>query len=218
MSPTDAGSDEELVRRAQRAPDGDLRAFEGLVERHQAGVKANCRYLSGTSVDAEDLAQEVFIKAYFGLPRFEGRAQFKTWIQRIKVNHCLNFLKRRQGKAYVDVDDPGIERREEMQVDATAEQVVDAQRLRARIGRVLAAMSTTLRIPLVMRDMDDFSYQEIADELGIGLSAVKMRIKRGREEFRRLFEEASEEAEATASEAAVAGDTAPGAPSGGTTP
>lgn len=180
--------DEELVKQAQEAPAGDLRAFEALVTKHQDGVKANCRYLSGSVTDAEDLAQEVFIKAYYGLARFEGRSKFKTWLQRIKVNHCLNFIKKMKGKTFVDVDELGLERREQMRVESKAERRVEAQPDRARISAVLDAMSDSLRIPLIMRDMDELSYQEIADKLGIGLSAVKMRIKRGREEFRQLYE------------------------------
>ncbi len=180
--------DEELVKQAQEALEGDLRAFEVLVHKYQDGVKANCRYLSGSATDAEDLAQEVFIKAYYGLARFEGRSKFKTWLQRIKVNHCLNFIKKKKGKTFVDFEEPGLESREQMRVDSKAERRVEAQPDRARIGAVLDVMSDSLRIPLIMRDMDELSYQEIADELGIGLSAVKMRIKRGREEFRRLYE------------------------------
>jgi RNA polymerase sigma-70 factor (ECF subfamily) len=198
-------SDEQLVERAQRAASGDLRAFESLVERHQASIKADCHYLTGSPAEAEDLAQEVFIKAFFGLSRFEGRSKFKTWLQRVKVNHCLNFIKKWKGKTLVDVSDPGIEAREELRVEAKAERRLDAEPERARISRVLEALSDSLRIPLVMRDMDDLSYQEIADELGIGLSAVKMRIKRGREEFRHLYQLDAEGGAQTAAGAEAAG-------------
>ncbi|NIN71581.1 MAG: hypothetical protein GTO46_06555, partial [Gemmatimonadetes bacterium] len=75
-----------------------------------------------------------------------------------------------------------------LRVEPRAEQAVQGEPDRVLIGRVLEAMSETLRVPLVMRDMDELSYQEIADELEIRLSAVKMRIKRGREEFRRLYD------------------------------
>ncbi len=203
MHGDDTLTDERLVEQAQGAAPGDLRAFETLVERHQAKVTANCHYLSGSRADAEDLAQEVFVKAFFGLSRFEGRSQFVTWLRRIKVNHCLNFLKKRKSKTFVDVETPGLEGHEELHVAPRAGQALEAESERARIGRVLEAMSETLRIPLVMRDMDELSYQEIADELGIGLSAVKMRIKRGREEFRRLYRLATEGADVTAAEPAA---------------
>jgi RNA polymerase sigma-70 factor (ECF subfamily) len=162
----------------------DQRAFETLVLRHQRFVVANCRFITRSSNDAEDLAQEVFVKAFFGLPRFEGRAQFKTWLQRIKVNHCLNYV-RTKGLATVDIADPGLEGHEALQTPAVAEQNLEAAMGRESVERILDGMSDTLRIPLILRDADGLSYEEIAAHIGIGLSAVKMRIKRGREEFRR---------------------------------
>ncbi len=183
-------SDQELVRAVQRAGEGDLRAFETLVRRHRGKVLANCRYMTRAPHDAEDLAQEVFVRAYFGLSRFRGDASFGTWVQRIKVNHCLNYLKKRaRGPERVDVDAPGLQGHEALKREAKASRAVEALTERERIGVVLDRMTETLRVPLLLRDLDDLSYQEVAEHLGIGLSAVKMRIKRGREEFRRLYEE-----------------------------
>ncbi|MBD3868008.1 MAG: RNA polymerase sigma factor [Acidobacteria bacterium] len=171
---------------AKSAPEGDMRAFERLVRLYEGRVKANCRHLTRSIDDAEDLTQEVFVKAFFGISRFEGRASFKTWIQRIKVNHCLNFLKKKEGKTFVPFGEPG-EGEPEPAVEPVAEQQVESGEARQTIAVILDELPDTLRIPLVMCDVDQFSYQEIADTLGIGLSAAKMRIKRGREEFRKRF-------------------------------
>ncbi len=179
--------DEELVERLKKAHSGDLRAFDVLVERYQGRIMANCTYLSGSTTDAEDLAQEVFVKAYFGVQSFEGRSQFYTWLQRIKVNHCLNFVKRSRRRTFVDVD--AVPGHEELAVEARAEGNLTRAADRAAIDEILGQMTETLRVPLILRDMDGYPYQEIADELEVGLSAVKMRIKRAREEFRRLYEE-----------------------------
>ena len=184
MSDQPGTSDEELLRLAREAPEGDTRPFEELVRRHQRGVVTNCVYLSGSPTDSEDLAQEVFVKAYFGLARFEGRATFKTWLHKIKANHCINFVKKKRLRT-VDVASSAIE--SVASPEPTAEREVDQGADRARIESVLLEMSETLRVPLVLRDMDGMAYEDIADQLGIGLSAVKMRIKRGREEFRRLY-------------------------------
>lgn len=181
-------TDEELVARVQRSGSDDLRAFEALVERHQEKILANCRYLSRAPDDAEDLAQEVFTRAYFGLRRFRAESTFRTWLTRIKINHCINFVKKKR-LVLVDMDDPGVQGRQEMSVDPAGARSVQRGEMRDRIGATLDMMSETLRVPLILRDMDDLSYQEIADQLGIGLSAVKMRIKRGREEFRLLYQE-----------------------------
>jgi RNA polymerase sigma-70 factor (ECF subfamily) len=179
-------TDEELVDRV-RALREDWGSFETLVRRHQAKVLANCRYLTRSAPQAEDLAQEVFIKAYFGLPGFEGRSAFKTWLHRLKVNHCLNFLSRRDPAVHVDAQDPLVQKDKAMQVPPEAESGLQRRQERERIDAVLDAMSDTLRIPLVMRDVDGLAYQEIADALGLGISAVKMRIKRAREEFRERY-------------------------------
>jgi RNA polymerase sigma-70 factor (ECF subfamily) len=180
-------SDEALVAQVRQSRDADTRAFELLVSRHQRRVLANCRYMTNAHHDAEDLAQEVFVKAYFALEGFEGRSQFKTWLQRLKINHCLNYLRRRQGVTEVplaDDDDDGA------QVGSQAPTITRELELRddrARIAATLGSMGETLRVPLVLRDVDGLSYDEIAERLGIGLSAVKMRIQRGRAEFRRVF-------------------------------
>lgn len=181
----DAGlPDEELLELVRNAPEGDTRAFEELVRRYDTKVVTNCRYLSGSPSDAEDLAQEVFVKAFFGIAGFEGRASFQTWLQRIKANHCINWVKKKRIQT-VDADPEVVERASGR--PAEAEIALDREETRERVGGVLMEMTETLRVPLILRDMDGMAYEEIAEELGVGLSATKMRIKRGREEFRRLF-------------------------------
>jgi len=178
--------DDELVARAQ-ADGTTSRSFEELVRRHQRFVVGNCRVITRSANDAEDLAQEVFVKAFFALRRFEGRSQFRTWLQRIKVNHCLNHLRKTRGTVTVDIESVAPEGHRGMQTEPTAESRLQAAGDREQVMRVLDGMSDTLRIPLMLRDGDGQSYDEIAEHLGIGLSAVKMRIKRGRAEFRERF-------------------------------
>lgn len=191
MSRLERESDDTLVELVRTEGSRDTRAFEVLVGRHQGFVAANCRAMTRSPADVEDLAQEVFVKAFFGLQRFERRAQFRTWLQRIKVNHCLNHLRKTQGLVMLDVEAPELESHEAMSTPPTAVALLDAEREREAIVRVLDALSDTLRLPLMLRDADGLSYEEIAGQLGIGLSAVKMRIKRGREEFRRLYASAT---------------------------
>jgi RNA polymerase sigma-70 factor (ECF subfamily) len=184
-------SDQELVEMAKAHYGVDMRPFETLVRRYQRKVLANCRYLTRSPNDAEDLAQDVFVKAYFGLQRFESRAKFSTWLQRIKINHCLNFNEKRRGKLMVDVS-PGMEIEAGLAVAPRGPSQLESLDERRRISGVLDAMSDTLRVPLLLRDLDGLSYQEIADRLDVGLSAVKMRIKRAREEFRERYQSLSE--------------------------
>lgn len=189
--------DDELVEHARAGGNRDTRPFEELVRRHQRFVVGNCRVIVRSPNDAEDLAQEVFVKAFFALRRFEGRSQFRTWLQRIKVNHCLNHLRKTRGAITVDIEEVAPEGHSGMQTAPNAETELQTAGDRDRIMRVLDLMSDTLRIPLMLRDGDGESYDEIAAHLGIGLSAVKMRIKRARIEFRQRFESASQQGTTT---------------------
>ena len=180
-------SDDEILAEMEGSGRPDPALFETLVERYQEKVLANCRYMTRSPEDAEDVAQEVFVKAYFGLHHFERRSSFRTWIQRIKINHCLSFIEKRKARAFSSIEEPGLENAPELQVPPRAERQVMAARSRERIGAVLDSMADTLRLPLLMRDLDGLAYEEIAEHLSIGLSAVKMRIKRGREEFQRRW-------------------------------
>lgn len=182
-------SDQELVAMAKDTYGDDMRPFEALVRRHQRKILVNCRYLTRAPNDAEDLAQEVFVKAYFGLQRFEDRSKFSTWLQRIKINHCLNFNEKRRGKQMVDVERPGMEVEAGLYEPPKGPSQIESLDERRRISRVLDDLSENLRVPLLLRDLDGLAYQEIADRLDLGLSAVKMRIKRAREEFRQRYEE-----------------------------
>ena len=185
-------SDEELVETLKKAGQGDLRAFDILMRRHEAKVATNCRYISGSPCRYARPDPGGVRESLLRLARFEGRSSFSTWINRIKTNHCINFLNKKR-RPTVDVDDPAYAREAQLSVGPEAPQNLDRRDQRAVIRAVLDEMTDTLRVPLIMRDMDGFSYQEIADELGVGLSAVKMRIARGRDEFRQRYADLSEE-------------------------
>lgn len=187
MSQLDDRTDDELIELARARGVHDARPFDVLVRRYQGIVKANCRAITRSSADAEDLAQEVFLKAFFGLKRFEGRASFRSWLQRIKVNHCLNHLRKSQGTIMLDIEDVPAEGHDAMQTAPKAQDALLAEASREQIAAVLDSMTDALRIPLMLCDGDGQSYEEIAEQLGIGLSAVKMRIKRGRAQFRERF-------------------------------
>jgi RNA polymerase sigma-70 factor (ECF subfamily) len=124
---------------------------------------------------------------------FEGRSSFRHWLQVIKVHHCLNHLKKiRKNQVSLDDDEAKVANSPELSTqDKTLERMSDRQ----RINRILESMPETLRLPLVLRDMDELSYEEIAASLNIGLSAVKMRIKRAREWFRERYDSGAEMAE-----------------------
>lgn len=185
----DDDPDAGLVERARSAPQGDTRAFDELVLRHRARVIANCRYLAPSAHQAEDLAQEVLVKAYFALRKYERRSKFSTWLYRIKVNHCLN--QRRAEKkhgASVSIEDEAVADASQLQVRPEAEAALARTADVTRVRLAVASLSDTLRVPLVMRELDEMSYEEIAQALQVSLSAVKMRILRARQELRLVLE------------------------------
>jgi RNA polymerase sigma-70 factor (ECF subfamily) len=158
-----------------------------LVKEHQRRIVADCRHITHDEAVAEDLAQEVFVKAYFGMKTFEGRSSFGTWIKVIKVNHCLNYLKKQRGKT-VSIDEEGPQTREEIMAFSSEDRSEERLSEQQIIHRILDAMPDSLRVPLVLRDMDELSYEEVAIKLNVNLSAAKMRIKRAREWFREQYE------------------------------
>jgi RNA polymerase sigma-70 factor (ECF subfamily) len=192
--------EDELFESARTAPAGDLRAFEQLVEQNQRRIVADCRHITRDESVAEDLAQEVFLKAFFGMKNFEGRSSFRHWLQVIKVHHCLNHLKKQKGKTAVSIDEEGPQSSEEIKAFSSHDRSEERFSEQQIIHRVLDAMPDNLRIPLVLRDMDELSYEDVAANLNISLSAAKMRIKRAREWFRGQYEAHSARAgrEATA--------------------
>jgi len=180
--------DQDLLRKALEAPEGDLRAFEKIVLKYRNRIVANCRYMTRNSAQAEDLAQDIFLKLYFSLRRYEGRSSFRTWLYRMKVNHCLNFLKKEARKKYINIENADITSHRDLVTQPIAEDFIAREDDRLRVGAILDSLSDNLRVPLVMCDVDELSYQEVADTMGISLSAVKMRIKRAREEFARRYQ------------------------------
>jgi RNA polymerase sigma-70 factor (ECF subfamily) len=186
-----AADDDRLVRLAQHADPSDCRPFEELVRRYQAKVIANCRYLTGSADDAEDLAQEIFVRVFFALRRFERRSLFSTWLFRIKVNHCLNHLRStRAAGRRVALDDLDDNTEDALRTEDSIELELTEEASRQRVRSAIQELPQTLRVPLVMRELDEMTYDDIAQQLGLKLSAVKMRIARGRQRLRETMTEA----------------------------
>jgi RNA polymerase sigma-70 factor (ECF subfamily) len=185
---TPADPDVDLLREAHKAPEGDLRAFEQLVVRYQRRVVANCRYITRDQNNAEDLAQEVMVKVFFGLRGFEGRSSFANWLQRIKLNHCLDYLRKQAHRSFVGIEEQDVHEFDQLKDLTTADDMAEVISNRQLISEVLDSIPNTLRIPLILCDMDQMSYEEVSESLGVSLSATKMRIKRARELFRERYQ------------------------------
>ena len=167
--------DRELVAAAQR---GDRDALDALLRRHYDLVHAVCRRIAGGTRDADDAAQEAMIGIVRGLPRFDGRSSVSTWMYRIATNAALDELRRRRRRPTLHVvDDDGPPREE---ADPVAHRRVDAVVDRLALDDALRRLPEEFRAAVVLRDVADLDYADIAEVLEVPLGTVKSRIARGR--------------------------------------
>jgi RNA polymerase sigma-70 factor, ECF subfamily len=160
------------------AQGGDRGALDQLLRRHYDRVHAVCRRITGHDADAADAAQDAMIAIVRNLDRFDGRSSFGTWAYRIATNASLDELRRRKRRAvptasddehsYRDVADPDSGQR----IDAIGDHIV--------LDAALRALSDEYRLPVVLRDVADLDYAEIAEVLDIPAGTVRSRIARGR--------------------------------------
>ena len=159
------------------AQGGDRFALDQLLRRHYDRIHAVCRRVAGSTRDADDACQEALIKIVRSLPRFDGRSSFGTWAYRIATNASLDELRKRHRRpALHAVDD---EHRPET-VDPKADRYADSFPDRLLLDDALDRLPEDLRVAVVLRDVADFDYAEIADTLGVPVGTVKSRISRGR--------------------------------------
>jgi len=181
VPPVGAADDRELVRRAQRE---DKEAFEELIRRHQHRVFAVAGGIVRRREDVEDVAQQVFVKAYFSLKRFDQRAAFSTWLYKITVNECWDMLRKRKVRPLVYEAD--LSEEQARQVISSAEKSKDepdiSERLEARqrVERLLDGLDERDRLMLILKEVEGFSIEEIADVLDLNANTVKVRLFRAR--------------------------------------
>ncbi|MEW5762937.1 MAG: sigma-70 family RNA polymerase sigma factor [Bacillota bacterium] len=177
-------STEFLIRRAQK---GDTGAFAELVTLYQHKVYTLCYHLAGNHADAEDLAQDVFMRAFGAIEGFRNEADFGTWLHRIAVNVWLN-SRRRQPQA-VSLDNPVVTDEGEIPralaaADPPPEQVLEALELRLQVRRALAELPPEYRAVLVLREMYGYTYEEIGRFLACNVGTVRSRLNRARRALR----------------------------------
>jgi RNA polymerase sigma-70 factor (ECF subfamily) len=187
-------SDLSLVQRAQRGESG---AFDALVRRYQHKVvKLVMRYVRNPT-EAEDIAQDAFIKAYRALSRFRGDSAFYTWLYRIAINTAKNSLAARaRNPVQLDSNGSGDEDRpslEERMIDtATPEALALTEEIRATVSAAIDRLPEDLRTAIMLRELEGLSYEEIAKTMDCPVGTVRSRIFRAREavdeQLRKIFD------------------------------
>ena len=172
---------------ARRAAGGDEDAFAQLVGLHEKKVYGLALRMCGNPEDAADAAQEAFLAAWKGLPRFRGEAGFSTWLYRLTSNAAIDHLrrvKRQRGEVSLDGGGPGLDAVD----DAPSPQAqAEETELREAVAEGLSMLSEDHRQALLLRELRGLSYEEIASELRVDLGTVKSRISRAMGSLRKIL-------------------------------
>jgi RNA polymerase sigma-70 factor, ECF subfamily len=182
---TPAEEEKLLVRRAQA---GDVSAYEELVRIHQRRVLGVVGGILRGSGDVEDVAQQALAKAYFSIGRFDLRSAFGTWLYKIAVNECWDYLRKKKVRRLVyesDMSEEQVRKMESTPVQSLGghQHLEDAgRRLEQRqlIERLLGELDEKDQIMLVMKEVEGFSVEEIGEILGLNVNTVKVRLFRAR--------------------------------------
>jgi len=181
--------DSILLKKARK---GDIRSFEELIMPFEKKVYNIAYRMMGNAEDAMDIAQEVFIKIYKNLSGFKAQSSLSTWIYRITVNTCMDEIRRQKSKHTASLDamvESGIPFSAKDKSDlGLPEKSFEKKEQRMVIENAISQLSEEYRVAVILRDIQGFSYEEIAEILQCSLGTVKSRLNRGRKELReRLF-------------------------------
>lgn len=172
--------DRDLVRRAQG---GDKEAFEELIRRHQQRVFAVANGILRKREDVEDIAQQVFVKVHFSLKRFDQRAAFTTWLYKITVNECWDLLRKRKVRPLVYESDLSEDQAHQYAAAGEASLAPDASErieTRQQVERLFEKIDERDRVMLMLKEVQGFTVEEIAEMLGLNTNTVKVRLFRAR--------------------------------------
>jgi RNA polymerase sigma-70 factor (ECF subfamily) len=175
----------ELVRRARR---GDLGAYDELVRRYQERIYATLYHMTSNHEDANDLAQESFIKAYSALKSFKGGSTFYTWLYRIAVNKTINFLKQRKNRAHMSLNDLDFNAEHDPDLLAlishkTPQRDAGLSELQEKLNAAMLKLSEPHRLVVALHDVQGMSHEEIAEVMECNIGTVRSRLFYARQQL-----------------------------------
>jgi len=175
----------ELVRKARH---GDLESYDELVRRYQERIYATIYHMTSNHEDANDLAQEAFIKAFHALKSFKGGSSFYTWVYRIAVNKTINFLKQRKNKAQMSLDDLDFNAEHDPDLvalisDKTPRREVNLAELQEKLNEAMQKLSEPHRLVVTLHDVQGLSHDEIAKIMDCNIGTVRSRLFYARQQL-----------------------------------
>lgn len=184
--PTPPLVEEEVL--VSRARQGDLAAYDDLVRRYQERIYATVYHMTSNHEDANDLAQEAFIKAFHALKSFKGGSSFYTWVYRIAVNKTINFLKQRKNKAQISLDDLDFNAEHDPDLVAlisekTPRRDVNLAELQEKLNIAMQKLSEPHRLVVTLHDVQGLSHEEIAKIMDCNIGTVRSRLFYARQQL-----------------------------------
>jgi RNA polymerase sigma factor (sigma-70 family) len=181
----DATSDVALVKAAR---DGDMKAYDQLVQRYQERLYSTIYHMTSNHEDANDLAQETFIKAYSALRNFKGDSSFYTWVYRIAVNKTINFLKQRKSRQSMSLNDLDFNVENDPDLvalvsDKTPRRDLALVELQEKLNAAMQKLSEVHRLVVTLHDVQDLSHEEIADIMECNVGTVRSRLFYARQQL-----------------------------------
>ncbi len=175
----------DLVHRAR---EGDMSAYDDLVRRYQERIYATVYHMTSNHEDANDLAQEAFIKAYQALKSFKGGSSFYTWIYRIAVNKTINFLKQRKNRAQISLNDLDFNAEHDPDLvalisDKTPRRDANLAELQEKLNAALQKLSDHHRLVVTLHDVQGLSHEEIAKVMDCNIGTVRSRLFYARQQL-----------------------------------
>ena len=169
------------VALVQSAKNGDLGAYDQLVRLYRERIYATIYHMTANHEDANDLAQESFIKAYQALKSFKGGSSFYTWLYRIAVNKTINFLKQRKNRVQLSLNDLDINAEHDPDLialisDKTPRREADLKELQEKLNEALQKLSISHRTVITLFEIDGLTHEEIAEVMHCSAGTVRSRL------------------------------------------
>jgi RNA polymerase sigma-70 factor (ECF subfamily) len=179
----------ELVRRAQH---DDLEAYDELVKRYQERIYATVYHMTSNHEDANDLAQDSFIKAFQALKSFKGGSSFYTWLYRIAVNKTINFLKQRKNRVHMSLNDLDFNAENNPDLvalisDKTPRRDAGLKELQEKLNAAMLKLSEPHRLVVVLHDVQGMSHEEVAEVMDCNIGTVRSRLFYARQQLQSLL-------------------------------